>query len=845
MSTASTGSDAYDGLAPAWDGTHGPKLTIQGGIGAALGWTGADHTVNVAAGTYSGEYNRGLAFGEAMTIIGEKPGTGWSTVIDCDSADRAFAVDADVTIDGFSIINGSAENGGGIYWTTNVDVIIKNCEIKHCEATDDFGKGGGIYCIDGSITLEDSVIWTCHAGYGGGIYATVDSSANEHNPLITNCEIKQNWADVNDDTKPVGGGIFMTCLSGLVADTTVSDNSLTGSPKHGGGIYIGSAYEANATLLRCTISGNSVVTGAGGGIYSNLTGVLLLKDCLISENHCGGGGGGVYSLNTLSVTNCEVSENGSEEAGGGISGCTTVANSLIWSNVAQNFGGGMIMDGADSAVVNTIVAENRVTGYSGMTFPPYGGGVISGDDTFTNCVFYGNEVQSTYWSSIGGGVYGGGNYYNSIIWSNTATYGSQIAADCAGYSPTLFNYCDVQGGVNWSYIVDGSIAWTYNISSDPDFVAPESMNFRLSSGSPCIDSGWNSAPAIPGTDKDGNLRIAFGETSTTVDMGAYEYNSSPWVFFDMSRDTDDDLSMEWTSVATTGQQYVVYHSYDEFSDSMEWSIAATVDTDGATTSWEDTNVPTTGAVYYKVMDKTTGVFTYDCLGASWIGIDYSRHLISSPFEPYPEGGGTPGVSTLDKIVGDQLTGHPVVKTLSDLCKWWNADPNSLGWSTAWYKTGSGWEDYDTTGGNPMPFTADTGYWIYLTNSATTVLLFGKVPTEDRSVTVYPDRTYVGTTFPVSVALDDCGLIESGFTGHPVVKTLSDQVLFWNPSSSTWDQFWYKTGVGFQPWNTGDPMRDLQPGEGIEIMRQGANGFTWDYPKPYSVPPNTVPEPGNN
>ena len=55
---------------------------------------------------------------------------------------------------------------------------------------------------------------------------------------------------------------------------------------------------------------------------------------------------------------------------------------------------------------------------------------------------------------------------------------------------------------------------------DPLFVGNDNYHLKLSS--PCINTGDNSAPSLPATDKDGNPRISGG----TVDMGAYEYNPS-------------------------------------------------------------------------------------------------------------------------------------------------------------------------------------------------------------------------------------------------------------------------------------------------------------------------------
>jgi len=64
-----------------------------------------------------------------------------------------------------------------------------------------------------------------------------------------------------------------------------------------------------------------------------------------------------------------------------------------------------------------------------------------------------------------------------------------------------------------------------NITNEPMFVDKNNGNYRLSAGSPCINTGDNSlAPTnLTPVDLDGNLRI----WNITVDMGAYEYGSVP------------------------------------------------------------------------------------------------------------------------------------------------------------------------------------------------------------------------------------------------------------------------------------------------------------------------------
>ena len=231
-----TGNDSYDGLAAEWDGVHGPKKTIQAGINASSD----TDTVIVADGIYRRSGNRDLDFaGRAITLRSENGAD--VTIIDCQGTasepHRGFFFHGDEgpdsVLDGFTITNGYASNGGAIccgeFWVSVVAPTITNC-----------------------ILINNTA-----EGWGGGIYSGPDFSIQGSSPTITNCIIAYNTAQR-------GGGLYFYDTDSVITNSIIQANS---AEDKGGGIYLSLCAIGKPEIINCTITGNSA-GGDGAGVCS-------------------------------------------------------------------------------------------------------------------------------------------------------------------------------------------------------------------------------------------------------------------------------------------------------------------------------------------------------------------------------------------------------------------------------------------------------------------------------------------------------------------------------------------------------------------------------------------------
>jgi hypothetical protein len=144
-----------------------------------------------------------------------------------------------------------------------------------------------------------------------------------------------------------------------------------------------------------------------------------------------------------------------------------------------------------------------------------------------NTLGMGGGISVTGWGGDEGVGVASVDLYNTILFGNIALekdeecynlyvdVSNEGIAEVNAYSSDIGDVCGNEALYHPTDV----------INADPLFVDPENEDYHLSSESPCIDAGTNSAPGLPAFDFEGESRVTDGDQdgTATVDMGADEY----------------------------------------------------------------------------------------------------------------------------------------------------------------------------------------------------------------------------------------------------------------------------------------------------------------------------------
>ncbi|MCL1919758.1 MAG: DUF5123 domain-containing protein [Kiritimatiellaeota bacterium] len=415
---------------------------------------------------------------------------------------------AECTLDNCILSGNMAAEGGGAC----------ECGLANCTLA---GNAAGYWDIDRG---------TWEGGYGGGV----------RGGTLVNCILTNN-------TAADGGGAAGCDLNGC----TLAGNSATGcwngdywEGGSGGGAYDG-------TLVNCILTNNTAADG-GGAAGCELNGCTLADNSATGHwngDYWEGGEGGGACYGTLD--NCILTGNTATYGGGAagceLDGCTLVGNSATgyWNDYWEEWEGGEGGGTYECSLVNCMLSGNSAECGGGASECSLYNCTLSGNSaecgggasqsSLHNCTLSGNSAD------CGGGVLDGW-LANCIVWGNTATGGIHS------------NHC----GSAFDFSCTAPLPVGYgNIAQDPMFVSPAGGDFRLQSGSPCIDAGCTYFVDESESDLDGNPRFSGG----AVDMGAYEAQTGPFtlqpvVYVDAARPDNSGDGASWGTAKKTLQAAV-------------------------------------------------------------------------------------------------------------------------------------------------------------------------------------------------------------------------------------------------------------------------------------------------
>ncbi len=246
---------------------------------------------------------------------------------------------------------------------------------------------GGALFSSGSLASDLSVFQFNSASSGGGLYT-------ENGGTLLNDAFMQNSAVSQ------GGGIT---LAGGTLNTTgaaLSLNSVTGPTGQGGGLFINAG---TANLSSGAITSNTAANG--GGLFNQ--GTLTTHAVTFAANTATATGGGLYNAATLNDTNSLFSGNTAVTGGGAAfaagtstSGHGSFTRTTFTNNTASNGGGLHSIN--EVSLTNATFTGNHAIAVSGD-----GGGLLSlgGASTLTGVTFTGNTA----------GRFGGGARLNAAV----------------------------------------------------------------------------------------------------------------------------------------------------------------------------------------------------------------------------------------------------------------------------------------------------------------------------------------------------------------------------------------------------------------------------------------------
>ena len=330
------------------------------------------------------------------------------------------------------------------------------------------------------------------------------------------------------------------------------------------------------------------------------------------------------------------------------------------------------------------------------------------------------------------------------------------------------------------------------------------------------------------------------------------------VAIEVSIEARENLSADISFTAIGGKEYDIFYSDDnikDFGSSFKWTLADTVyvDPQADSGSYNDNGDPDHPGVdgidgtaddgrlapyqvdtrYYRVVEAGT----VDA-GDPWSSQDvlyYHAKILYEGRNYIGQIGVYPNQS-LNEIVDSRFLPGALSMQNSTRINFWQNNETKTGYVLDWQDQTS-WSDgtYDIT---DESVDQDKGIIVFIKPGSGSVILpmVGIVRMTDSVDIALEQGGYALVTWPYGeeIELDNCGLVESGFTGGFTART-SDQIYFWNPVSQKYDMpvFYFPATGQWRNYDHTPCAKKIKPGESVLIKLNASSACSvWTTQRKY-------------
>lgn len=480
-----------------------------------------------------------------------------------------------LTLDGVTVSNGQANNGGGVFNEKGASLTLVNVTMTGNKATiptpdlegESTGSGGAI-ANRGTLVVESGNFKSNTAIYTGGVIRhtlgtlTIKAGTFEGNSC-TNADCAGGALMLTGaSTTTISGGVFTgnstaTGNSGGGAiwqagssTVTISGGTFTNNSSAYGGVY--DIYQdGKLKITGGTFEGNTATQSGGAFFFRKSATSFEMTGGTIKGNKAGKWGGGINSDISMTLTGGSI-EGNTAEGGGGINmfaqastkNTVNLGGTLeIKGNTVKKDGGGVSAASADPDGLTINLQGAKVNENTAIE---YGGGIIFGHNTIIN--MSGGTIDKNTAVIGGGGMAGDGtvNMTGGGISANEVT--GTAKGQGGGGGVRLF--AGAKMTAKGFAIMTNKARWGAGVFINGPYETSPAAEFTLAGGRVLSNVVTDSSNNGGGFFNDGKLTITsgivMGNKATRVGGGVYNskvatYTAAPGI---VRANTPDDVFTE-------------------------------------------------------------------------------------------------------------------------------------------------------------------------------------------------------------------------------------------------------------------------------------------------------------